>query len=284
MTRLTKVRLTNLQKILYPTIEASKKDVIAHYIHVAPQILPFLVNRPLVVTRFPDGVTAPGFYGKDAPQGRPEWVRTHPIRSPSTNRVVQYILCNDLDTLLWLANLAALEIHLSLAHIPLLDHPDFLFFDLDPEPPATIIQVCDVALQLKESLDQLGLKAFVKTSGKKGLHVLVPIHPIYSYQQTRAFVHQIGIHLAKRSDLIVSERAQTKEPGTILIDYPQNARGRTLICPYSLRGIRGGPVSTPLDWSELSHIPPTPTVLTFKTRTATSWRHFWDECYKLPGV
>ncbi len=284
MKRLTKVRLTNLQKILYPIIEASKKDVIAHYINVAPQILPFLANRPLVFTRFPDGIAAPGFYSKDAPKGRPEWVRTYPIRSPSTNRVIQYILCNDLDTLLWLANLAALEIHLSLAHIPTLDQPDFLFFDLDPEPPAEITQVCDVALQLKESLEQLGLKAFVKTSGKKGLHILVPIHPIYSYPQTRAFVHQMGIYLAKGSDFVVSERTQTKVPGTILIDYPQNARSRTVICPYSLRGVHGGPVSTPLDWSELKHIPPNPTVLTFKSRTATPWRHFWDECYKLPRV
>ena len=284
MKHLTKARLTNLQKILYPTINATKKDVIAHYIQVAPQILPFLANRPLVVTRFPDGITVPGFYGKDAPQGRPCWVRTYPIHSPSTDRIVHYILCNDLDTLLWLANLAALEIHLPLAHIPTLDHPDFLFFDLDPEPPADIIQVCTVALQLKEALDQLGLEAFVKTSGKKGLHILVPIHPIYSYQQTRDFVHQLGIYLAKSSDLIVSERTQTKEQGTILIDYPQNARGRTLICPYSLRGVRGGPVSTPLDWSELRDVPLNPTVLTFKSRTITPWRHFWDECYKLPGV
>ena len=276
MKHLTKARLTNLQKILYPTINATKKDVIAHYIQVAPQILPFLANRPLVVTRFPDGITVPGFYGKDAPQGRPSWVRTYPIHSPSTTRVVHYILCNDLDTLLWLANLAALEIHLPLAHIPTLDRPDFLFFDLDPEPPATITHVCDVALQLKEFLTQLGLEAFVKTSGKKGLHILVPLHPQYTYQQTRAFVHQVGLHLAQNSDLIVAERAQTKEPGTILIDYPQNARGRTLICPYSLRGVRGGPVSTPLDWTELTRIPPNPTVLTFKSRTVTPWRHFWD--------
>jgi bifunctional non-homologous end joining protein LigD len=284
MSRLTKVRLTNLQKILYPTIKASKKDVIAHYIHVAPQILPFLINRPLVVTRFPDGISAPGFYGKDAPRGRPDWVRTHPIRSPSTNRVVHYILCNDLDTLLWLANLAALEIHLPLAHIPTLDHPDFLFFDLDPEPPASITQVCDVALQLKELLTQFGLEAFVKTSGKKGLHILVPLHPNYTYQQTRTFVHQVGLHLAQSSDIIVADRAQTKEPGTILIDYPQNARGRTLICPYSLRGVRGGPVSTPLEWTELTRIPSNPTVLSFKSCTATPWQHFWDEYYKLPGV
>jgi bifunctional non-homologous end joining protein LigD len=265
-------------------IKATKKDVIAHYIQVAPQILPFLANRPLVVTRFPNGITAPGFYGKDAPHGRPDWVQTYPLHSPTTDHIVQYILCNDLDTLLWLANLAALELHLPLSHIPTLDHPDFLFFDLDPELPAGLPQACQVALQLKEHLNQLGLTLFVKTSGKKGLHILVPIQPIYTFQQTRAYVHQLGIHMATNSNLIVSESTQTKKPGTILIDYPQNARGRTLICPYSLRGVSGAPISTPLDWSELTHDLSNPNVHSFRSRTTTPWKHIWDEYYKLPGV
>ncbi len=248
---LTKVKFTNLDKTLFPKLGITKAQVIEYYIKVAPKMLDFLANRPLVVTRFPDGIDKEGFYGKDAPQGTPSWVKTVKIYSETAKRDVNYILCNDLDTLIWLANIAAIEIHMPFSKADSRENPDLVFFDVDPEPPATFKDATAVALLLKEKLDNLSLESYVKTSGKKGIHLLVPITREYTFKETRNFTHNIGRELAKEQPLVVSEFAEAKKPGKVFVDYLQNSHGRTMICPYSLRAVPDAAVSTPLEWAEV---------------------------------
>jgi bifunctional non-homologous end joining protein LigD len=249
--KLTKLEFTNLDKILFRKLRITKAQVIEYYIKTAPDLLGILANRPLVLTRFPNGIGKGGFYEKDAPQGTPQWVRTVKIYSETANRDVNYILCSDLDTLIWLANIAAIEIHMPLSKVDSREKPDLVFFDIDPEPPAAYEEAATVALLLKEKLDRLGLKSYVKTSGKKGIHVLIPIVREYTFRETRAFVHEIGRQLAKEQKLVVAEFAETKKPGKVFVDYLQNSHGRTLVCPYSLRVVPEAKVSTPLEWAEV---------------------------------
>jgi len=254
MQKSTRVEFTNLDKILYPKSRITKAKVIEFYVKIAPKMLNFLATRPVVLTRFPNGVDKEGFYEKDAPAGTPPWVKTIRRYSETAHRNIDYIVCNDLDTLLWLANLAALEIHTTLSTTDSFENPEFILFDIDPEPPAGIDQAVDTALLLKEKLDALGFRSYVKTSGKKGLHILIPILKEYTFRQTRAFVQTIGKYLAKDSHargILLSERARSKVPGTVHIDYLQNSHGRTMISPYSLRATSNAPVSTPLEWKHV---------------------------------
>ncbi|MCX9026497.1 MAG: non-homologous end-joining DNA ligase [Candidatus Methanoperedens sp.] len=251
MDQLTKVSFTNLEKILYPELGLKKSQVIEYYIRIAPQMLGFLKNRPIVMNRYPDGIDKEGFYEKDAPMGIPDWVETFNTYSETAQRELNYVICNNLDTLIWMANLAAIEINIPLSTIEDIDTPDFVFFDIDPEPPCTFDDVINVALLLKEKLDELNFKSFVKTSGKKGLHVVLPVIKSYNFKQTREFVHQFGKFLSRESDLVVSEFRNSRDPGTIFIDYMQNIRGKTMIAPYSLRAELKATVSTPLEWKEL---------------------------------
>ena len=214
-------------------------------------MLGLLADRAIVLTRYPNGVDSEGFYAKDAPKGMPAWVKTVKIFSETVKRDVNYILVNDLDTLIWLANLAAIEIHMPLSRVDAREKPDFVLFDVDPEPPAKFEDGIDVALLLKERLDHIGLESYVKTSGKKGFHVVAPIYREYSYRVTRDFVHAIGKHLAKETELIVSEFSDTKKPDKVFIDYTQNSYGKTIVVPYGLRATPNATVSTPLEWKEV---------------------------------
>jgi len=249
--KLTKVEFTNLDKILFPKLKITKAQVIEYYIKIAPRMLGFLAERPLVLTRFPDGIDQEGFYEKDAPQGTPSWVKTVKIYSETAKRDVNYVLCNDLDTLIWLANLATIETHMPFSKADSREKPDMAFFDVDPEPPATYKEAATVALLLKEKLDNLGLESYVKTSGKKGFHVIIPIVPEHSFRETRTFVHKIVQQLAKEQQLVVSEFTETKKPGKVFVDYLQNSHGRTMVSPYSLRAVPEATVSTPLEWTEV---------------------------------
>jgi len=249
--KLTKVEFTNLDKILYPELKITKKQVIEYYIRIAPRMLGLLVDRPLVLTRYPNGVHEKGFYEKDAPSGTPNWVKTFRNYSKSAKRELNYIVCDNLDTLVWLANLAALEIHMTLSKIDAFEIPNLVVFDLDPKSPANYDDVIDVAHLLKEGLDALGLESYVKTSGKNGLHVLIPIEEGPSFEQARRFVQKTGNSLKKETDKVVTERSKKETPGKIYIDYVQNSHGRTMVCPYSLRATPKATVSTPLLWSEV---------------------------------
>ena len=211
--RLTKVDFSNLSKILYPKPGVTKAQVIEYYIKIAPKMLLFLAGRPLALTRYPNGIDHEGFYEKDAPEGTPPWVSTISLYSESSDRIVNYILCDQLDTLIWLANLGSIEIHIPLFKADMKENPDLLFFDIDPEPPVTFAKTLDVTLSLKEKLDDIGLKSFVKTSGKKGFHILVPIKRQYNFRQTRELAHDIGMELAKGTEIIVSEFRDSKKAG-----------------------------------------------------------------------
>ena len=279
MSRLGRVNLTNLDKVLYPGTGIRKSEVIEYYIRVAPKILPFLSGRALSRTRFPDGVQENGFYEKDAPGGTPDWVKLY--RKESEDKIVNYVVCDEVDTLIWLANLAALELHIPLWRIEEKEKPDLVLIDLDPEPPASFKEVVESAMMVKDVLEDLELKIYVKTSGKKGLHILIPIESKYTFSQTKEWVHTIGIFLSKRSELIVSERSQTKEAGKVLIDYPQNTASHTVICPWSLRGVEGAPISTPVDWTDLKRIKPADLNIRSVISRTDPWKDFWDQRNRL---
>jgi len=282
---LTKVDLKNLDKIFYPKNKVTKGQVVKYYIKMAPKILPIIKDRPLVLTRYPDGIEGEtmSFFQKNAAEGTPDWVKTKKIYSPTSKRDVNYIVCNDLDSLIWLANMAALEIHMPFSKIDNLDKPDLLFFDVDPEPPATLSDAAEASLLLKDKLRDLGLTPFVKTSGKKGIHVVIPIEPEHVFEKTRVFVHQIGIELAKESDMIVSEFKDTKKPGKVFADYLQNSPLRTMVVPYSLRPTPDATVSTPLEWSEVKKgiNPSDYTISTVVDRAGNPWKDIFEKRCKL---
>jgi bifunctional non-homologous end joining protein LigD len=285
MERLTRARLTNMDKVLYPELGLTKAQVVEYYVRVAQRMLPFLRDRALVRTRYPDGVGGEGFYEKDAPKGTPKWVRTFTKFSVSAGKDTDYVVCGDLDTLVWLANLAALELHIPLSRVPLTDTPDLVLFDLDPEPPAGLAEAAQAAFLVREALEDLGLRPYVKNSGKKGVHVVVAVEPLYGFRETSGFVHDVGVRLAQRSDLVVSERSQTGEPGTVLVDYPQNSERGTMVAPYSLRAVREATVSTPLEWGELASLRPFGhNVYNVPDRRGDPWMRLLDEPFRLPKL
>ena len=248
---LTRVRLTNLDKVLYPAPGITKQEVLTYYVRAAPFLLPFLRDRPLTMHRFPDGVGGEGFFEKDAPEGTPGWVETFTHYSETAGRDVRFVLCNNLDTLVWIANLASIEIHIALATVGSYDSPDFLFFDIDPEPPLTFDDVIAVAGIVRGHLEDRGLRPYLKTSGKKGVHILVPLAGSASFSAVRDYAHALGKAIARDTPHVVSEFPHSRDPGTIFIDYLQNAHGKTMASPWSLRATPAATVSTPLRWERL---------------------------------
>jgi len=276
---LTPVRFTNLERTMYPAAGITKKDVIVYYIRAAPRMLPFLYNRPLTMHRYPDGVDGEDFYEKDAPRGTPPFVRTFLRHVETADRDVRFVLCDNLDTLLWLANLASLEIHTTLSTADAYDNPDFLLFDIDPEPPLTFDDVIDVAQYLREYLSEQGLRCYVKTSGKKGLHIVVPLTHGHRFSSVRSFAHATGIALAKEIPHVVSELPHSRDPGTIFMDYLQNAHGKTMAAPYSLRATPSATISTPLPWEALHRGVRSEdfNIRTVLERTGEPWRNILDD-------
>jgi len=274
----TRVKFTNLDKVLYPSLGVTKHQVIQYYVKMAPLMLDFLADRAITMYRFPDGINKEGFYEKDAPKGKPFWVKTFRRYSETANRDIEYVVCNDVTTLTWLANLATLEINIPMSRIDSYEKPDLILFDIDPEPPADFEDAIHVALILKEKLDLLGLKSYVKTSGKKGLHVVLPIIPEYAFRQTRVFVHQMGKFLARESELVVSEFSQSRVLGKVFIDYTQNTHFKTMVCPYSLRAEEHATVSTPLEWQEIEEgvKPQELNIFSVLTREANPWAGFFQ--------
>jgi bifunctional non-homologous end joining protein LigD len=247
--------LSNLDKVLYPEAGFVKGQVIDYYTRVAPVLLPHLRGRPLTLKRYPNGVDQPYFYEKQCPSHRPEWVRTAPIYSRSNRRTIDFCLCDDLPTLVWLANLADLEMHTSLAMADDDTLPTVLAFDLDPGPPATIVECAEVALELRAIFDHIGMEAFPKTSGSKGMQVYVPLNTPVTYEQTRPFAHGIAQLLERRRpELVVSEMKKSVRAGKVFVDWSQNAQHKTTVCVYSLRALAQPTVSTPLTWAEVEAV------------------------------
>jgi bifunctional non-homologous end joining protein LigD len=243
--------LSNLDKVLYRLPGFSKRDLIDYYVAVAPVLLGHLDGRPLTVTRWPDGVDGKSFFQKQAPAHRPEWVRTATL--PSERKPIDYVLAEDLPTLVWLANLAAIELHTPLARAETIDCPTAVVFDLDPGAPASVLECSRVALRLRAIFAELGLRSFAKTSGSKGLQVYVPLNnPTASYAQTKPFAKAVAELLAgAEPELVVSRMTRARRTGRVLIDWSQNDSRKTTVCVYSLRAAERPTASTPVDWEEV---------------------------------
>jgi bifunctional non-homologous end joining protein LigD len=246
------LKLSNLDKVLYPATGFTKGQVIDYYVHIAPALLPHLAGRPLTMKRYPDGVDAEYFYEKNAPLHRPDWVKTAPVWSRHNRRNINFILVEDLPTLVWLANLASLELHPSLALAKDTDCPTTMVFDLDPGPPANIVQCAQVGMWLQEIFEHFGLQSFPKTSGSKGLQIYVPLNTPTSYDVTKPFAHALARLLEHdHPDLVVSDMKKELRTGKILVDWSQNDEHKTTIGVYSLRAREHPTVSTPVTWEEV---------------------------------
>ena len=247
--------LSNLDKVLYPAAAFTKGHVIDYYTRIAPYVLPHLQGRALTLKRYPNGVEAQYFYEKNAPSHRPDWVKTATIPIRTDGRTIDFVLADDLPTLVWLANLADLELHTSLAKASDPRAPTILAFDLDPGPPATIVECAHVALRLREVFAHLGLEGFPKTSGSKGMQVYVPLNVPTGYRETKRFSQAIAQLLERRHpELVVSEMRKDRRAGKVFVDWSQNDEHKTTVAAYSLRAKEHPTVSTPLRWEEVEAV------------------------------
>ena len=244
--------LTNLDKVLYPAAGFTKGQVIDYYARIAPVLLPHLAGRPLTLKRYPEGVDKEFFFEKNATKHRPDWVKTAPIWSEGNQRNVNYILANDLPTLIWIANLAAIELHPSLSLAKDISSPRSMVFDLDPGPPANIVQCCQVGMWLREIFEHFGLQSFPKTSGSKGLQIYVPLNSPTGYEVTKAFAHALARLLEnEHRESVVSDMKKQLRVGKVFVDWSQNDEHKTTISVYSLRARERPTVSTPVKWDEV---------------------------------
>jgi bifunctional non-homologous end joining protein LigD len=250
-----RLSLSNLDKVLYPEAGFTKGHVIDYYTRVAPYVLAHLRGRPLTLKRYPNGVDETYFYEKQCPAHRPDWVRTAAVYSRSNDRTIDFCLADDLPTLVWLANLADLELHTSLALAADVTQPTILAFDLDPGAPATIVECAEVALELRTAFDHLGLQEFPKTSGSKGMQVYVPLNTPVTYKETKGFALGLAQLLERRMPkLVVSNMKTSLRRGKVFVDWSQNDEHKTTVCVYSLRARPQPTVSTPLEWDEVEAV------------------------------
>lgn len=246
------LHLTNQDKLYWPKEGITKGDVINYYNGIYKYIIPYLKDRPQSLKRNPNGIDDKGFYHKDAGDGAPEWVKSIPIYSESANKDIDYIICNDHATLTYLNNLGCIEINPWNSRVKKMDYPDYLIIDIDPSEKNTFDEVVDTALATKEVLDKAGATSYCKTSGATGLHIYVPLHAAYTYDQARSFAEIIASLTQEKLPAITTlERSLSKRKNRIYIDYLQNKRGQTLAAVYSLRPVPGASVSTPLLWKEV---------------------------------
>ncbi|HWA54116.1 MAG TPA: non-homologous end-joining DNA ligase [Solirubrobacterales bacterium] len=258
------LKLTNLDKVLYPATGFSKGEVVDYYAKVAPTIVPHLKGRALTLRRFPEGVddSDAAFFEKRCPKHRPEWVKTAAVEAGPHAGVIDFCVCEDRPTLVWMAQLAAIELHpsLSLAETP--DCPSVLAFDLDPGAPADVVDCCKVALRVRELFDHFGLQCFPKTSGSKGLQVYAPLNnDAVTYEAddedgegTKPLARAIAQLLEKQTPKeVVSKMKKVERKGKVFVDWSQNHRRKTTIAVYSLRARERPTVSTPVSWEEVEH-------------------------------
>jgi bifunctional non-homologous end joining protein LigD len=247
-----KLSLTNLDKILYPATGFTKGQVVDYYVRIAPVLVPHLAGRPLTMKRYPGGVDQEYFFEKNAPMHRPDWVKTAPVWSEGNKRTINYLLANDLPTLVWIANLASIELHPSLSLSTDITVPTMIVFDLDPGPPANIVQCAQVGLWVREIFDHFGLQSFSKTSGSKGLQIYVPLNTKTTYEQTKAFAHALARLLEhEHPELVVSDMKKAVRTNKVFVDWSQNDQHKTTISVYSLRAREHPTVSTPVTWEEV---------------------------------
>jgi bifunctional non-homologous end joining protein LigD len=251
------VALSNLDKVLYPQVGFTKAQVLDYYSRIAPVMLPHLAGRALTRKRYPDGVEGQVFFEKNKPRGTPEWVRVETLPSPGSGKnrdTVDYVVVDDLPTLVWTANLAALELHTHMWRVQdgSAGAPDMVVFDLDPGEPATIVECCRVAGLLRPLLEADGLAPLAKTSGSKGLQLYARADGFGSAQETSAYAKRLAQQLEKaHPELVVHRMTKTLRPGKVLVDWSQNNAAKTTVCVYSLRARPRPTVSTPVTWDEV---------------------------------
>jgi bifunctional non-homologous end joining protein LigD len=250
------LKLTNLDKVLYPKAGFTKGEVVDYYAKVAPAIIPHLAGRAVTLRRFPEGVDDldAAFFEKRCPKHRPKWVKTARVEAGPHAGKIDFCVCDSLPTLVWMAQLAAIELHpsLSLSRAP--KRPTVLAFDLDPGPPADVVDCCRVALRLRELFDHFGVRCFPKTSGSKGLQVYVPLNSKASYDETKPFAKAIAQLLEKQTpEQVVSKMKKELRKGKVFVDWSQNHQRKTTIAVYSLRARERPTVSTPVSWDEVEN-------------------------------
>ena len=246
------VAFTNLKKIYWPQDGYTKGDLIDYYREIAPFILPYLRNRPLVLTRFPDGIDGKSFYQKNALEFAPSWIRTTPIWSEDTQRVIDYVVCDDVESLLYVANLGSIPLHIWASSVDAIEAPDWCVIDLDPKD-APFSDVIRIALVLRELCESIGLPHYVKTTGKTGLHILLPLGRQITYAQSRTLGELLArVVLRDLGDIGTITRHVTKRGDKVYIDYLQNRTGQTIVAPFSVRPLPGATVSMPLLWDEVN--------------------------------
>jgi bifunctional non-homologous end joining protein LigD len=246
-----RLTLSNLDKVLYPQTGFTKAQVLDYYTRIAPVLLPHLRDRPLTLKRYPEGVEGGSFYEKNAPSHRPEWVRTATIASPGSTRnreTINYVVVDELPTLIWVANLASLELHTPMWRVST-GRPDMIVVDLDPGPPATIVECCRAACIVR---DATGLDWYPKTSGSKGLQLYTAVREERSSEETSAEMKALAERLEREHpDLVVSRMTKAIRPGKVLLDWSQNSSAKTTVSVYSLRARAEHTVSTPVTWDEV---------------------------------
>ena len=248
------LKLTNLDKVLYPQAGFTKGEVVDYYARVAPAIIPHLHGRAVTLRRFPEGVDDldAAFFEKRCPKHRPKWVKTARVEADPHAGKIDFCVCDSLPTLIWMAQLAAIELHpsLSLSRAP--KRPTVLAFDLDPGPPADIVECCRVGLRLRDLFDHFGVQCFPKTSGSKGLQIYVPLNRKAPYEQTKPFAKAIAQLLEKQTpEKVVSKMKKVEREGKVFVDWSQNHQRKTTIAVYSLRARERPTASTPVSWDEV---------------------------------
>ena len=248
-----KVSFTNLDKLFWPKLKLTKGDVVRYYDRMADLILPFMINRPQSLRRNPDGIKNDGFFQKNVAGLTPDWIATRKIKSKSTEESIEYLLCQDKDTLLFLANWGSIEMNPWSSRVGSINNPDYMVFDLDPLDTATK-DLVTTALKVKELLDKMELKSYIKTSGGKGLHIYIPIKAEYTYKQTQNICHILS-QIVNRAlpDITSLERSPSKRKGKVYLDYLQNSKGKTMASVYSVRPREHAGISTPLQWDEITN-------------------------------
>ncbi|MDE2572548.1 MAG: non-homologous end-joining DNA ligase [bacterium] len=245
--------VTNPDRVLWPQDGITKGDLIAYYDRIAPRMLPYLEDRPLTLQRFPQGIEAQSFFEKNAPRGAPAWLRTVAIHSESTRRDIRYVICNDRRTLLYLANLAAIVLHVWQSRTAALERPDILLFDLDPTDGCSLRTLSRVAVAIRDELSSIGLRSRVKTTGASGLHVIVALRDAYVYDDVRRFAQLLAQRLAdaRPGEITLQRTVDMRPRGAVYLDYVQVGEGKTMVAPYSARPHPGAPISMPLEWAQV---------------------------------
>ncbi|MEV6105907.1 non-homologous end-joining DNA ligase [Streptomyces sp. NPDC051940] len=244
-----RLKLSNLDKVLWPAPGYTKGEALHYYTRIAGALLPYLHDRPASFLRFPEGVEGQRFFAKNVPPGAPDWVATAEIEGKSST--VRHVLVQDLPTLLWAVNLAAIEIHVPQWRVTEPELSDRIVFDLDPGPPATVVECCQAALLLREALAEDGLDAWPKTSGSKGLHLYVPIEGAPS-ADTSAYAKALAVRLEERHpELVLHRMTKSLRRGRVFVDWSQNNRAKTTVAPYVVRAKEQPTVSAPLGWDEV---------------------------------